>query len=42
MIRFIPNGMSTKNFYDHKEIAGFLQGKKGLSTVKIEINNNGD
>ncbi len=34
-IKLIPRGTSIKNFYDHKEIGRFLQGKKAKSAIKI-------
>jgi len=36
LIKLIPSGISTKNFYDHKEVGHFLQGKSQLSALKIE------
>lgn len=30
----MPNGISTKNFYDHKEIGRFFQGEMGLKRTK--------
>jgi len=34
LIKLIPNGISTKNFYDHKEVGCFLQDKKLLKHCK--------
>ncbi|GAA6172395.1 hypothetical protein NBRC116592_20650 [Colwellia sp. KU-HH00111] len=37
MIKLIPSGISTKNFYDHKEVGYFLQGKKPSKHCKNRI-----
>jgi hypothetical protein len=36
LIKFIPRGTSTKNFYDHKEIGRFLQGKKSAKCGRYQ------